>query len=147
MSAGQTDVSKDFLAGSRTAWQEINAKGGLRGKTVQHQILEVDGSAVSLRAAIDSVKNQPQVVALFGTVGATAASQVSELLRRDAPDLAQIAPWLHKPDATRGDNSFAIFASRQAQIDHAVKSLSVMGVTSLGAVFTLTWVASGRMVR
>lgn len=135
MSAGQIDVSKDFLAGSRTAWQEINAKGGLRGKTVQHQILEVDGTAVSLRAAIDSIKNQSQPVALFGTVGAAAASQVSELLRRDAPDLAQIAPWLHKPDATRGDNSFAIFASRQAQIDHAVKSLSVMGVTSLGAVY------------
>lgn len=135
MSAGQIDISKDFLAGSRTAWQEINAKGGLRGRTVQHQILEVDGSAVSLRAAIDSIKNQTQAVALFGTVGAAAASQVAELLRRDAPDLAQIAPWLHKPDTTRGDNSFAIFASRQAQIDHAVRSLSVMGVTSLGAVY------------
>ena len=135
VSAGQIDVSKDFLAGSRTAWQEINAKGGLRGKTVQHQILEIDGSAASLRGAIDAIKNQSQPVALFGTVGAAAASQVTELLRRDAPDLAHIAPWLHKPDATRGDNSFAIFASRQAQIDHAVKSLSVMGVTSLGAVY------------
>lgn len=135
MSAGQIDVSKDFLAGSRTAWQEINAKGGLRGKSVQHQIVEVDGSAVSLRGAIDGIKNQSQPVALFGTVGASAASQVAELLRRDAPDLAQIAPWLHKPDTNRGDNSFAIFASRQAQIDYAVKSLSVMGVTSLGAVY------------
>lgn len=135
VSAGQIDVSKDFLAGSRTAWQEINAKGGLRGKTVRHQILEVDGSAASLRSAIDSIKNQAQPVALFGTVGASAASQVAELLRRDAPDLVQIAPWLHKLDTTTGDNSFAIFASRQAQIDHAVKSLSVMGVTTLGAVY------------
>jgi ABC-type branched-subunit amino acid transport system substrate-binding protein len=135
MSPGQIDVSKDFLAGSRTAWQEINAKGGLRGKPVQHQIVEVDGSAVSLREAVNSIKNQSQAIALFGTVGAAAASQVGELLRRDAPDLAQIAPWLHKHDALRGDNSFAIFASRQAQIDHAVKSLSVMGVTSLGAVY------------
>ena len=135
VSAGQIDVSRDFLAGSRTAWQEINAKGGLRGKPVQHQVLEVDGTATSLRTAIDSIKNQPQPVALFGTVGSAAASQVSELLRRDAPDLAHIAPWLHKPDTTRGDNSFAIFASRQAQINHAVKSLSVIGVTSIGAVY------------
>ena len=135
MSAGQIDVSKDFLAGSRTAWQEINAKGGLRGKPVQHQIMEVDGSPVSLRKALDSLKNQTQPVALFGTVGASAASQLAELLRRDASDLAQIAPWLHQPDSTRGDNSFAIFASRQTQIDYAVKSLSVMGVTSLGAVY------------
>ena len=27
MSPGQADVSKDFLTGSRAAWQEINAKG------------------------------------------------------------------------------------------------------------------------
>ena len=135
MSPGQIDVSKDFLAGSRTAWQEINAKGGLRGKTVRHQVLEVDGGAVGLRDAVNSIKNQPQAVALFGTVGAATASQVAELLRRDATDLAHIAPWLHKPDALHSDNTFAIFASRQAQIDHAVRSLSVMGVTSLGAVY------------
>jgi ABC-type branched-subunit amino acid transport system substrate-binding protein len=136
MSPGQIDVSKDFLAGSRTAWQEINAKGGLRGKSVQHQVLEVDGSALSLRTAVDTAKSQSNALALFGTVGADAAQQVSDLLRRNAPDLAQIAPWLNKPDALRSDNNtYAIFASRQAQIDHAVKSLSVMCVTSIGAVY------------
>lgn len=135
MSAGQIDVSRDFLAGSRTAWQEINARGGLRGKPVRHQILQVDGSGASLREAVQSVRSQPQTVALSGTVGATTAWQVAELVRREAPDLAHIAPWLHQPDALAGENSFAIFASRQAQIDHAVKSLSVMGVTSLGAVY------------
>ena len=134
-SAGQIDVTKDFLAGSRTAWQEINARGGLRGKPVQHQILEVDGSAVALRSAIESLKNQSQVVALFGTVGAMAATQVSDILRRDLPDVAHIAPWLHQPDSARSDNTFAIFASRTLQIDHAVKSLAVMGVTTLGAVY------------
>ncbi|OYT93043.1 MAG: twin-arginine translocation pathway signal protein [Burkholderiales bacterium PBB3] len=134
-SAGQIDITKDFLAGSRTAWQEINAKGGLRGKPVQHQILEVDGSAVALRAAVESLKNQSHVVALFGTVGAMAASQVGDILRRDLPDVAHIAPWLHQPDSAKGDNTFAIFASRTSQIDHAVKSLAVMGVTSLGAVY------------
>lgn len=135
MSVAQTDVSKDFLAGSRTAWQEINAKGGLRGKAVNHQILEVDGSAGALRAAVESLKSQSQAVALFGTVGAMAATQVSDILRRDLPDVAHIAPWLHQPDNTKGDNTFAIFASRTSQIDHAVKSLAVMGVTSLGAVY------------
>ena len=135
MSVAQTDVSKDFLAGSRTAWQEINAKGGLRGKPVQHQILEVDGSAAALRGAVESLKSQSHVVALFGTVGAMAATQVSDILRRDLPDVAHIAPWLHQPESAKGDNTFAIFASRTSQIDHAVKSLSVMGVTALGAVY------------
>ncbi|OYU44566.1 MAG: twin-arginine translocation pathway signal protein [Burkholderiales bacterium PBB4] len=134
-SLGQIDVTKDFLAGSRTAWQEINARGGLRGKPVKHQIIEVDGSAVSLRAAVDSVKNQSQVVALFGTVGALAAVQIDDILRRDMPDVAHIAPWLHQPDNSKAGNTFAIFASRSSQIEHAVKSLSVMGVTSMGAVY------------
>ncbi len=135
MSAGQIDVSKDFLAGSRTAWQEINAKGGLHDKPVQHQVVEVDGSTASLRNAVAGLKNQANLVALSGTVGAQAANQVVDILNRDLPDVAHIAPWLHQPDSIRGDTSFAIFASRQAQITHAVKSLALMGVSTLGAVY------------
>ncbi len=135
VSASQIDVSKDFLAGSRTAWQEINAKGGLRGRAVQHQVLEVDGSAASLRAAVDSIKSQSNLVALSGTVGAQAAGQIADILRRSLPDVAHIAPWLHQPESVGGDTTFAIFASRQAQITHAVKSLAVMGVNTLGAVY------------
>jgi hypothetical protein len=35
--------TKDFLIGSRAAWQDINLKGGLRGFN-QSQLLEVDGT-------------------------------------------------------------------------------------------------------
>jgi ABC-type branched-subunit amino acid transport system substrate-binding protein len=135
LSPGQIDVSKDFLAGSRTAWQEINAKGGLRGKPVKHWVVEVDGTSQSLREAVKTIKTQSTALALFGTIGAASALEVADLLRREAPDLAHIAPWLHQPDNLRGDNSFAIFASRQTQIEHAVKSLSNVGVKSLGAVY------------
>ncbi|MGH8848407.1 MAG: ABC transporter substrate-binding protein, partial [Polaromonas sp.] len=31
-SQAQQDVSKDFLIGSRAAWQDINARGGIRGR-------------------------------------------------------------------------------------------------------------------
>ncbi len=56
MSAGQIDVSKDFLVGSRAAWQEFNARGGIRNRPVRHVVLEVDGSAKSLRSAVDTLK-------------------------------------------------------------------------------------------
>lgn len=135
MSATQIDVSKDFLVGARAAWADINAKGGIRGKTVQHQVLEVDGSAASLRTAVDSLKGQNQCVALFGTAGDRAAAQVTDILRRELPDIAHIAPWLQNLDTDGNDNTFPIFASRQDQITHAVKSLSVMGVTEIGAVY------------
>ncbi|QDL54341.1 ABC transporter substrate-binding protein [Rhodoferax aquaticus] len=135
MSATQIDVSKDFLVGARAAWSDINAKGGLRGKTIQHQVIEVDGTAANLRAAVESLKNQTQCVALFGTSGDRAASQIADILRRELPDIAHIAPWLQNLDLIGGDNTFPIFASRQDQITHAVKSLAVMGVTEMGAVY------------
>ena len=52
----QQDVSKDFLIGSRAAWQDINAKGGLFGRPIKHHVIETDGTVNSLRAAVDSVK-------------------------------------------------------------------------------------------
>jgi ABC-type branched-subunit amino acid transport system substrate-binding protein len=135
MSASQIDVSKDFLVGSRAAWKDINAKGGLRGAAVRHLVLEVDGSAASVRTAVDTLKNQPQCLALFGTAGDRAASQVAGLLRKEIPELAHIAPWLQGADMEAGESTFPIFAPRVDQIAHAIKTLSVMGIPSLGAVY------------
>jgi hypothetical protein len=51
------------------------------------------------------------------------------------PDLPHVAPWLQNSKLDLGDNTFAIFASRQEQIAHAIKSLSVMGIHEIGAVY------------
>ena len=137
MSAGQIDVSKDFLVGSRAAWQEFNARGGIRNRPVRHVVLEVDGSAKSLRSAVDTLKGMNECLAAVGTVGDAMAAQLAAILRRELPELAHVAPWLHNPgDGT--DNTFSIFATRQEQIAYAVKSLSVMGVQEVGAVYGST---------
>lgn len=47
MSPNQQDVSRDFLIGSRTAWQVFNAQGGLRGQPVQHLVIEVNAPTTS----------------------------------------------------------------------------------------------------
>ena len=135
VSTSQIDVSKDFLVGSRAAWHEINSRGGLLGNTVKHLVIEADGSAASLRAAVQSLKNVPQCVALFGSSGDRAAAQLVSLLGRELPDLAHVAPWLQNVEAVTAPNTFPIFASRQEQITHAIKSLSVMGITQVGAVY------------
>lgn len=49
MSPTQQDVSRDFLTGSRVAWQDTNARGGIQGKPVQHMVLETDGTPGQLR--------------------------------------------------------------------------------------------------
>lgn len=135
ISTSQIDVSKDFLVGSRAAWQEINTHGGLQGAAVKHLVIEVDGSAASLRAAVDTLKVEPQCIALFGTSGDRAASQLVGILGREMPELAHVAPWLQNVEAVASPSTFTIFASRQEQIAHAIKSLSVMGISQVGAVY------------
>ncbi len=135
MSTSQIDVSKDFLVGSRAAWQEINVRGGLQGNAVKHMVIEVDGSVASLQGAVATLKNVPQCVALFGSTGDRTAAELVGILGRELPELPHVAPWLQNVEAVTSPNTFTIFASRQEQIAHAIKSLSVMGISQVGAVY------------
>ena len=134
-SAAQQDVSKDFLIGSRAAWQDINAKGGVHGKPVQHLSIEIDGTPAGLRAALASIRDNPACVCLSGTAGDPIATQLVGLLRQENLALAHAAPWLQNSSLEVDDRTFPIFAARQEQIGHALKSLTVMGVQDLGAVY------------
>ncbi len=134
-SNAQIDVTKDFLVGSRTAWQEINGRSGLGGLPVRHLVIEVDGTPASLRSAVESLKAESQCVALFGSTGDRAASQLVSLLAKEMPDLPHVAPWLQNVEAAGSASTFPIFASRQDQIAHAIKSLSVIGINQVGAVY------------
>lgn len=139
MSPGQQDVSRDFLTGSRAAWQDINARGGIQGRPVQHLVLETDGTAAQVQSAWQTAYRISQCVALAGCVG----HQVASLLARhqsslDATNpLPLIAPWLHQTLATSAtDTVFDVFADQRAQITHALKSLASMGVTELGVAYS-----------
>lgn len=134
-SASQQDVSKDFLIGSRAAWQDINAKGGVRGKPVQHLSIEVDGTLPSLQAALASIRDNLNCICLSGTAGDPVATQLASLLRQENIAIAHVAPWLQNSSLEVDDRTFPIFAARQEQIGHALKSLTVMGVHDVGAVY------------
>lgn len=135
MSARQVDVTKDFLLGSRIAWQEINAKGGLQGAPVKHLVMEVDGSLASLRDALHTIRADAQCALLFGTAGDPAASQITAWIEQEAGGLAHVAPWLHNTANLAHTGTYPIFATRQEQIAHAIKSLAVMGVNHIGVVY------------
>jgi ABC-type branched-subunit amino acid transport system substrate-binding protein len=134
-SQAQQDVSKDFLIGSRAAWQDINLRGGVRGRPVQHLTLETDGSPGSVRAAMDSIRDNPACVAISGTVGDQLAGQLLSLSQRNGLNIAHAAPWLQNSSAEVDDQTFPIFAARQEQIAYALKTLSIMGLKELGAVY------------
>jgi ABC-type branched-subunit amino acid transport system substrate-binding protein len=135
ITAQQQDVSKDYLIGSRAAWQEINAKGGLQGRPVKHLSIETDGTATSLKAALDSAQSITTCIAISGTAGDRTAQALTSLLRAEHSNLAHVAPWLQNASNELDDTTFAIFADRQAQISHIVKSLSVVGTKDLGVIY------------
>lgn len=134
-SSEQQDVSKDFLIGSRAAWQDINAHGGIRGRRVEHLAVETDGTPASLRNALASLKNDTACVVLSGTVGDQLAGQIAAISRRGELNIAHAAPWLQNSSLEVDDKTFPIFAARQEQIAHALKTLSVMGVKELGTIY------------
>ena len=134
-SAAQQDVSQDFLVGSRAAWQDLGARGGLRGRPVAHQVLEVDGTAASLRAALAAVRDDPACIALCGTAGDPVAGALAGLLREEALPIAHAAPWLQNSSLAVDERTFPIFATRQEQIGHALRSLTAVGVQDIGAVY------------
>jgi ABC-type branched-subunit amino acid transport system substrate-binding protein len=134
-SPAQQDVSKDFLIGSRAAWQDINLHGGIDGRPVQHLALETDGTPASLGAALASVRDNPACVVLSGSAGDQIASQIVTLSRKGGLNIAHAAPWLQNSSLQIDDKTFPIFAARQEQIAFALKTLSLMGLKDLGAVY------------
>lgn len=134
-SANQQDVSKDFLIGSRAAWQDINGRGGIRGRQVTHLTIETDGAASSVRAALLETMKNPACIALSGSVGDMLASQIAALSGQVGLNMAHVAPWLQSSSRQVDDKTFPIFATRQEQISHAMKNLVTMGTKVLGAVY------------
>ena len=63
------------------------------------------------------------------------AAQLVEFLRKDNLAIAHVAPWLQNSTVETDEQTFPIFAARQEQISHALKSLSVVGLQEVGAVF------------
>lgn len=138
MSAGQQEVSRDFMAGSKVAWQNLNAKGGIRGKKIQHLVMEVDGTPESVKNAWNGIISDARCVAISGCVGNNLSEQLCALQKSAgiARSLPIIAPWMHNP-AEKGnpEGSFDIFAGHRQQIEFAVRSLAVMGVPRVVTVF------------
>ena len=135
VSQAQQDVSKDFLIGSRAAWQDINLRGGLRGRRVEHLTFETDGTPASVRAALDGIRNNPACIVMSGSAGDQLATEVVSLAGPNGLNMAHVAPWLQNSLADLNDNTFPIFAARQEQIAHAMKNLSAMGTNEIGAVY------------
>ena len=134
-SVSQQDVSKDFLIGARAAMAIASSDGAVRGRALNHWVLETDGSPASAQRAWVSVRDNPQCVALMGTTADPLAMQISAWVKQDNVPLAHAAPWLQSSQGDLAEGTFGLFANRQQQIAHAMRSLSTLGTKDIAAVF------------
>ena len=135
MSLSQQDVSRDFLIGARAAMAIANSSGGVRGRALSHSVIETDGTPESAQRAWASVRDNQQCIALMGTAADPLAMQISALVKQDNAGLAHVAPWLQSSNAGTSEATFGLFANRQQQIAHAMRSLSSLGTKEIAAVF------------
>ena len=95
MSAAQQDVSRDLLVGAQAAWKDFNARGGLRGRPVQHVALETDGSQAALVAAarwlVPIVATGNTVFPMLWDESKRSGPAVVESLRTTLPKLGFVA--------------------------------------------------------
>lgn len=134
-SPGEQDITKDFLVGARAAWQDINARGGIRGRAVEHLQIAAEPTAAGVLQAWQAARDHAGCVALTGTVGDALAGMLATTLRRESASIAHSAPWLQDSGAEVDERTFPIFSGRQEQIAHALKSLTVSGIQEVGAIY------------
>lgn len=129
------DISKDFIIGSRTAWQEINAAGGIRGQRIRHLVIEMDGTAAQRDAAWLQLREDESCIATFGTCADPLAVQITAKNSNERNELAHSAPWLQNSAVDIERGTFPIFSTREQQIRHALQSMSNVGITNLSVVY------------
>lgn len=131
VSADQQELSRDYGMGLQLALAESTRTSG---RSLQLVRMEVDGSDTRVADALREIRKDDSFMAIVGTVGErvaiTAAARSAEL----GLDIAHLGPWLPDTRFDADGSVFTIFASRDAQVAHALRSLAGVGVTALGVV-------------
>jgi hypothetical protein len=95
----------------------------------------MDGSATELDKAWKQLRDDESCLATFGSCADAMAAQVTVRNSAERNELAHAAPWLQNAaiDISRG--TFPIFSNREHQIQHALQSMSNVGIGSLSVVY------------
>lgn len=135
LSPASQDVSRDFLVGSRAAWQEINSSGGIRGQLIAHEVVETDHSVSSIDKAWLEAIASPDNLLCFGSVGNAVAQHLNRSKSAAQAQIAHIAPWLQNNSAELDSSTLPVFAHREEQLAHAIRAMSVAGMNYIAVAF------------
>lgn len=130
-SADQQDISRDYATGVRLAVNEFNRSAP---REVELITFTSDGSAASAGALVRDVARDRSLCALLGTAGERLALASVATARAEGLRIAHVAPWMSDARHDGQPDVVPVFASREAQIRHVLKSLEGMGMADIGLV-------------
>ncbi|MDR0225561.1 MAG: ABC transporter substrate-binding protein [Burkholderiaceae bacterium] len=133
MTGPLASFGKDIQQGAEAAMAQINARGGIHGRTLRLQL--VDDGYVPQRTA-DNVKkmlSQGSAFALLSCVGTPNNTAILPLV--EEAGIPYVAPWtgassLRQPSR----NVFHVRASYTTEVNRLVQRLAGMGLKSIGIV-------------
>jgi len=131
-SPDQQEISRDYATGMRLAVNQFNRTAA---RQVQLVNLECDGSAAAVTSAVRSIRGDSSLCALIGTAGESLALASIEAARAEGLQIAHVAPWLSDTRFDRDRDVVPLFASREAQIRFALRSLESNGIADIGLVY------------
>ncbi|MFN3417024.1 MAG: ABC transporter substrate-binding protein [Caldimonas sp.] len=133
-SADQQEISRDYASGVQLGLQ--GASPGTPGRVAAAlRPLPMDGSDASLQRLLTMLRGDPSIVGLVGAAGERLALRCIEATRAAGLAVAHLGPWIADARFDDEPGVVKLFASREAQIRHALRSLETVGVRELGLVY------------
>lgn len=132
-SQDQQEVSRDYSTGLRLAANEFNRTSRRR---VQLVAFQSDGSAASLKSVMASVRKDASLAGFVGTAGERLSLDSIQAARAEGLTVAHLAPWMFDSRFDADRDVISLFASLEAQIRFALKSLESLGIVGIGVVYS-----------
>lgn len=129
--ADQQELGRDYSTGLRVAFAEA-ARGGARLPELLS--LPCEGSPDAARTALRTLADDPSTLALVGTAGEKLALSTIAGAQSLALEMAHLAPWIADTRFDDDNRVLPLFASREVQLERALRSLANVGITELGIV-------------
>lgn len=128
------EASRDYVAGAKVYFDSLNARGGINGMRIRHEVLDIAGKPDTMPARIRELVEERRADVLFGFVGDAAVAAAARDGDVRAGTIALFGPLAGRA-APEGAN--AIYFARpgyEAEVRQVVSHFRALQVTRFAVV-------------
>ncbi len=133
----QSDVSRDYLAGARTYFDQINSQGGINGRKINFIVKDDEGAVANTVKLTRELIEADRVDALFGYVGDDGIQAVAKDSVFKSSRITLYAPLSGISVGAAGttpDHIFFVRPTYQDEAKHILQHFSLLGNSTFAIV-------------